>query len=286
MVEDIRLAREAAVAGRDYYLNDSSKKDQQHQQQQQQQQTSSHGYYGLIPFSNLCAVSIHSHRYLDRDIAFLIDTIEALQRIMLKFPGPVLQTFCALGRHKSHLTEVDTRFCDIDSAQVLTLLSSCEKLEVLAASEILAQDVVKCRSPWACLGLKRLTVDIVVDTSSLLSPSSGAEMASAARAVFERLGQLVQLESLDIAGGITSYHTWQMHLRVHMGLGQLRGLKEMRHLRARGSMFAAMGAADAEWMVQHWPQLETIQMRRIDASRALPEVEWVFLQAGVLVKRE
>ncbi|KAF9280836.1 hypothetical protein BGZ74_002514, partial [Mortierella antarctica] len=163
MVEDIQLAREAAAAGRNYYLDRNGEEQQdQQQQQQQQQQSSSNCHYGLIPFCKLRSLAIHSHRCSDGDIAFLINTIEALQRITLQFPGPALQTFCALGRHKHHLTEVDLRSWDVDSAQVLTLLTSCEKLEALAATEIRAQDVVECPTPWACLGLKRLMVGLVV----------------------------------------------------------------------------------------------------------------------------
>ncbi|KAG0016817.1 hypothetical protein BGZ81_011029 [Podila clonocystis] len=180
MVEDIRLAQEAAAAGRDHYFKHSNGEEQP------TQQLSAPCYYGLIPFSNLHTLAIHSQRCRDRYIAFLIDTIDILHKITLAFSGPALQTFCALGRHKRHLTEVDVRFCDVDSVQVLTLLASCEKLEVLAATEIRAQDVVQCRKPWVCLGLKKLRVDIVVDTaSSSSSSSSGAEITYAAQAVFK-----------------------------------------------------------------------------------------------------
>ncbi|KAG0034638.1 hypothetical protein BGZ82_005654 [Podila clonocystis] len=264
MVEDIRLAQEAAAAGRHYYFKHSN---------------------GLIPFSNLHTLAIHSQRCRDRYIAFLIDTIDILHRITLEFSGPALQTFCALGRHKRHLTEVDVRFCDVDSVQVLTLLASCEKLEVLAATEIRVQDVVYCRKPWVCLGLKKLRVDIVVDTasssSSSSSSSSGAEITNAAQAVFGCIGQLVQLESLDISGGMMSDQQWQMHLKVDIGLGRLQGLKELRHLRARGSMFDEMSVADAEWMVHHWPQLETFQICNTDAYLASSVVGMVFVLAGV-----
>ncbi|KAF9334358.1 hypothetical protein BG006_002306 [Podila minutissima] len=138
MVEDLQLAREAAAAGRNYYLDRNGEEQQDHQQQR----PSSNFHYGLIPFCKLRAVAIHSHRFSDGDIAFLINTIEALQRITLQFPGPALQTFCALGWHKHPLTEVVTRSWDVDSAQVLTLLTSCEKLEALAATEIRAQDCI------------------------------------------------------------------------------------------------------------------------------------------------
>lgn len=263
MVEGIRLAQEAAATSRN---NDTAK--------------DTSPFETVIPGRKLRSLEIHTNRGShDRDIALLINNIKILQSITLEFPGQGLQTFCALGRHRRTLIKIDTRFCGVDSVEVLTLLAGCDQLQVLAAAAIHSRDVFWSR-PWVCLALKRLTINIVVD-----SVPSDEKDACAARGVFERLGRLVQLEFLDLSGG-DLFEESRIPLKVNMGLGQLQELKELRHLCLHESMFAEIAVEDAAWMVQHWPKLKTVQVRKIDASKPVTEVEKVFADAGVLVKKE
>ncbi|KAF9388915.1 hypothetical protein CPC16_006163 [Podila verticillata] len=263
MAEGIRLAQEAAATSRG---NDTVKDPSP--------------FETLIPGRKIRSLEIHTNRgHHDRDIAFLINNIKILQSITLEFPGQALQTFCALGRHRKTLTKIHTRFCGVDSVEVLTLLAGCDQLQILAAAAIHSRDM-PWSQPWVCLGLKQLSVVIVVD-----AVPSDESYVCAARGVFERLGRLVQLEFLDLSGGDPSKEA-RIPLKVGMGLGQLQELKELQHLRLQGAMFAEMAVADAAWMVQHWPRLKTVQVRQIDAGKPAPEVEKVFADAGVLVKKE
>ncbi|KAF9159048.1 hypothetical protein DFQ26_006954 [Actinomortierella ambigua] len=97
--------------------------------------------------------------------------------------------------------------------------------------------------------------------------------------VLARLGRLRQLRRLQLgledldaaerdaikysANYQAPFHDWHyqdecLDMTLASGLGQLLSLRQLRYLNI-GRMASRVGPEEVEWMVQHWPQLETLE---------------------------
>lgn len=147
--------------------------------------------------------------------------------------------------------EVCSRF---SSRMALNVLLHCPHLEDFKARHVSADDLLATPQPWACRGLRRLEVsfDGYID---------GLEFSN--WLVFEQLSKLTLLEEIDLRskdnwGHIrTDLLTGMLQWKLDFGLEQLSALRQLRSLRF-DKKAQDMNKRDVEWMLDHWPLLETI----------------------------
>jgi len=258
---EIRAALAANREGRRFYTcphgskdnDDDDDDDDAHEQ-----------YRGLVPARKLHTLETVSHTIQDHDLAFLLDHVERPMQVLCvptSKAGPL--TIKALARHYAHLTKLNVRHTNISSIDVnnissphvLTLLQCCPQLRSLGATGLLGQDVLaSSNTPWACTRLQRLSIDILIDEWSVYQEQ--------AQAVFRKLGELRQLEFLDLQSererdDLPHNFAW-LEFRRAGGMDHLAGLTKMREIRAQEEAYKGLDVGDAEWMVEHWPEMKVV----------------------------
>lgn len=257
---EIRAALAANREGRRFYAcprgskdNDDDDDDAAHEQ-----------YQRLVPARKLHTLETVSHTIQDHDLAFLLDHVERPMQVLCvptSKAGPL--TIKALARHYAHLTKLNVRHTNISSIDVtnissphvLAFLQCCPQLRSLGATGLLGQDVLASSdTPWACTRLQRLSIDILIDDWSVYQEQ--------AQAVFRKLGELRQLEFLDLQSererdDLPHNFAWLKFQRAH-GMDHLAGLTKMREIRAQEEAYKGLDVGDAEWMVEHWPEMMVV----------------------------
>ncbi|KAK3823425.1 MAG: hypothetical protein J3Q66DRAFT_366571 [Benniella sp.] len=118
---------------------------------------------------------------------------------------------------------------------VQEVLESCPSLKSIDAKIITAQDIMKGK-PWVCLRLEEFNVMINMEFKGRTlergpkRPKYTEDEEHQCRAVYEQLGRLTQLKSLDMfhyRGRSRAETTVSLPLELRMGLGQLCRLKNM-----------------------------------------------------------
>ncbi|KAG0349457.1 hypothetical protein BG004_005808 [Podila humilis] len=262
MVDEIQRAREAAANGWDLYISNALPDS------------------GIVPGYRLRSLEVISDKIQDRDVAFLVEQMDKLERLAVQISGQSLRTMCAIGRHRLFLQELDARHCGFDSFEILTVLESCVKLRVLAAREICSSAIAQSNKAWVCTGLERLTIGVKI-TESCLDPVA---YGTAMRAVYQRLSGLRKLEYLDIAAGDSTdscTDTSNLILRLDYGLDLLNGMKTLREVRVLDESYISLGVKEAKWMVHHWGSLRRIMVYEKQIDRV--ETCEVLFNAGVVV---
>ncbi|KAG0195751.1 hypothetical protein BGX31_005860, partial [Mortierella sp. GBA43] len=146
--------------------------------------------------------------------------------------------------------------------QVQEVLESCPMLEHIVAGMLNTEDIIQGR-PWVCRQLRKFEVPINShewDREREQNKYSEDEK-NLCHQIFERLGQLNRLTSLNMGRNPCHWSTHQIKLtglpfRLKMGLGYLSTLKNLEILEFHGSMKVRIG--DMEWMMQHWKNLRMI----------------------------
>ncbi|KAK3805524.1 MAG: hypothetical protein J3Q66DRAFT_445832 [Benniella sp.] len=144
------------------------------------------------------------------------------------------------------------RSLPITGANIMDILCSCLKLEVLKVRSISSRDIAK-GGPWICQQLRELDICFHV----------GETEQHLQRLVFERLSTLVRLTSLDVSGLVKDGGSdGLLEFRLECGLRQLQSLQELRTLQFGYRSFTGqtqrLGIDDIEWMVGNWKKLECI----------------------------
>jgi len=90
IVEDIQPAKAAAAIEQDYYGDKSNNNKAGHEQQQ--------NYLGLILARKIRSLEIHAPCMAqDRDVAFFLNKIDALERYAVKIQDQGMKAFCGAG---------------------------------------------------------------------------------------------------------------------------------------------------------------------------------------------
>ncbi|KAI8352402.1 hypothetical protein B0O80DRAFT_87402 [Mortierella sp. GBAus27b] len=189
----------------------------------------------------------------------------------------------------------------VSSKQVQEVLESCPLLEYIAGVIIVAQDIIQGR-PWVCHRLRWFQVMIGLEPSASNHVQAGAGGAGGAgggggrtgirytkeqkvqcHQIFERLGQLKQLATLDMRLhnriGLHQYiHITSLPLRLRMGLGHLSTLRNLDYIGYHGSQ--EIQVVDMEWILQHWKNLWYIL-----GSEGCLSVNWTRTSEGVVDER-
>ncbi|KAF9912480.1 hypothetical protein EC991_010567 [Linnemannia zychae] len=165
----------------------------------------------------------------------------------------------------------------IKSTDMQWLLCHCpDLLEFKGPAGVLwGEDLFQSAKPWACRKLRKLQLLICLarpdsglwDTDPMLLgfPLWDASLADSNRfrqvqkAIFEQLGQLIDLEVMDLSGGYGIEHFLLEVPRglpwtLGAGLDLLKGLSRMRELTVSG-WENKMTRKEAQWFRQWWPEL-------------------------------
>ncbi|KAG0034753.1 hypothetical protein BGZ81_003451 [Podila clonocystis] len=184
----------------------------------------------------------------------------------------------------------------VSSGMIQETLQSCAALEVLEAETLYSNDILGCLG-WACEGLRRLTIGIVIDS---VSPAqlwrhvvwqSSHRLNLKARVedqetVLGYIGSLTRLECLmlkrqDEADGLRT----ALDLGVDKGLTKLAGLTRLREFEVP-SFSQHMDVPEIEWMIEHWPQLETVS-GELNVNRIVNrELKEILEQHGIRHRQE
>lgn len=245
---DIRAALAANEAGRNFYSIPHSKNEVHGGDKLCEQ------YRGLIPARRLHTLETVSETMQDQDIAFLLDHVETMQVLCVPTSQAGLLTTSALARHYTTLTKINVRHTNLGSLDVLTIMQNCSHLHSLGATGLLGQDIVASSvKPWACTKLKRLSVDILIDWVDLSSYTAQLQ------GVFQKLGELTQLEFLDLLSKepLAEGLMWP-RLKCEYGIGYLAGMTKLREIYAQWESYDGVDRQDAAWMTNHWPELEAV----------------------------
>ncbi|KAF9389918.1 hypothetical protein CPB97_010328 [Podila verticillata] len=240
-------------------------------------------YRGLVPARKLHTLETVNGTMRDHDLAFLLDHVEKTMQVLCVPTAKVGSlTVNALARHYTTLTKINVRHANIGSLGVLTILQNGSQLHSLGATGLLGQDVVTSSAkPWACTRLQRLSIDILIDEQVDLSV-----YATQVQNVFQKLGELTQLEFLDLQ----SLRKWPLErefawlkLKIGYGLEDLAVMTKLREIRAQRKSYDDFDITDAQWMVEHWKKLKVVGVDGLVEAVSSREVRRVFLARRIAI---
>ena len=200
----------------------------------------------------------------DRDLRAVLVGLPGLSRLDLSGTDFSLDTLTMLRNDlpetMSFLQELDLRDCHQVTGQVVQeLLSSLSGLENFAADYVTDIDLLDGGWSWACFGLKRLTLGVVLCR----------EMTQ--DLVLAQIGQLEGLRELDVTlrdkhphWKSTTNKVRNLALTLDQGLGRLRNLCRLKSFKAHSHDDFPWKAAEASWALQNWVALEELQLRGLD----------------------
>lgn len=187
------------------------------------------------------------------EIIEALPPMKCLQVMRYSIPSELLY-LSFLQRHYATLEHVHLpRYKNINTAQVLLILSSCPNLRSFAANEISGSDIAKGQ-PWVCLGLEIFSAWIKFDE---LDVNQGTFLESR-HAVYTQLSRLSRLRVLDLRRHGRWWIGTDLTLRLDEGLKTLRSLKMLECLKVPRCVAKRLRKRDIEWMVKMWPSLRTI----------------------------
>ncbi|KAF9131309.1 hypothetical protein BGW39_001984 [Mortierella sp. 14UC] len=180
----------------------------------------------------------------------------------------------------------------IKSADIQWLLCHCpDLLEFKGPAGVLwGEDLFQSTKSWACRKLQKLQMLICLarpdsglwDTDPMLlgfplwdaPPADSSRFLQVQKAIFEQLGQLRDLEVMDLSGGygIEQFlHEVPRGLpwTLDAGLDLLKGLSRMHELTVSGWENKMM-RREAQWFKQWWPELRLFRTRNDGALSKRP----------------
>lgn len=211
--------------------------------------------------------------------------------------GPLALSTLREQRMLPHMKRLCLSACEaVSSSMIQEIMQSCADLEVLEAETLYSSDILGCLG-WTCKRLRRLTIGIVIDS---VSPAqlwrhvvwqSPHRLNLKARVedqetVLGYIASLTQLESLalkrqDEADGLRT----ALDLGVDKGLIKLATLTRLREFEVP-SFSQHMDVPEIEWMIENWPQLETVA-GELNVNRIVNrELKEMFEQHGIRHKQE
>jgi hypothetical protein len=180
--------------------------------------------------------------------------------------SPVLMNLMAY--HAETLEEIEFQECmHVNSPSILSIVTTCRNLRTLRVcpeykwmASLRYQDVYL---EWVCRDLTVL--DLLVDRN-VIAPEGEIEievMIQSAQRFFAQVGRLTKLEELSLGGkwvlGFEMEQQVSYDLTLQGGwLGELAGLKQLKHLWMYTDYWSFMNERDVEFMDTKWPKLEKI----------------------------
>ncbi|KAG0304374.1 hypothetical protein BGZ98_005604 [Dissophora globulifera] len=151
---------------------------------------------------------------------------------------------------------------------IQTILEKCSSLKAFYADEIVVADIVAGHE-WVCRDMQELGFCLMVSSSSpedidgLGDYCSSHIFKESQQIVYRRLAVLSNLTTLDLTYGMKDHSTVRrtLDLTLEAGLGQLKGLQELRMLSVRGDKFQTTGVEDLEWIAATWPRLKLLSSK-------------------------
>ncbi|KAF9187722.1 hypothetical protein BGZ51_004432 [Haplosporangium sp. Z 767] len=216
----------------------------------------------------------------DMDASLVIKSVACIQKLDFSYSVfGLMATNNLMMRHNFTLTELDIRHCtQTTGSMIQRILGECRNLQSFMADFIRAQEVVNnsVYSSWACIGLKKLTIDF----------RGNPKDRELNLRVYRQLSQLTCLEYLDVSRSYSNANTtasmdpqWKEYSNsltfgLDSGLKELRTLVHLNQFVYRGIVHNDIGLTEIKWMAKAWPRLEfiggKIQERR--ASKYNPNV--------------
>ncbi|KAG0354221.1 hypothetical protein BC939DRAFT_435650 [Gamsiella multidivaricata] len=181
----------------------------------------------------------------------------------------------------THLSDgieaLDLLFCNgLSSANLQQIMTTCGNLRVFQGPEetiFWTKDMLNSGRPWASCRLETLVVLVGTEVRETgASKYSGGDIHEVdwifqqdytRRCIdymFEQLSRQESLEILDLRStGEIGFHRGLVGipLTLKAGLDRLKGLKNLKNVLVTG-WESEMGAAEAEWMLTHWPRIKNV----------------------------
>ncbi|KAG0047449.1 hypothetical protein BGZ83_007507 [Gryganskiella cystojenkinii] len=221
-------------------------------------------------WSRLESLAIPWSSFKNEDLAVVLGTHSAtLQDLNFqrsKF-GPrswqILQN--EIPQFSTRLRKLNLRHCrQVKGLIVQDILCTVSSLEAFQAEYVKDTTLEEDGRTWVCLGLRELTV-------AFISYKGVPEQSI----FLDQLARLKRLESLDmstmfLAESISSDLTKVRYLELTLerGLDQLRTLRRLRTLVGSHDQMCRWTEVEAEWVLEHWPRLESTDMIHVDPPAA------------------
>ena len=177
-------------------------------------------------------------------MADVITNMEALERFVVHGVKDAMQALAPLRQHVETLVELDIRDCGLTSEMLVMFLEQCPQLEVFTADKVDAA-VAVVSQPWTCASMRQLQIEFYSEPET--SSSSGFDEKQ--KWMIERLAGLLSLVRFCMP------EYWHRG-----GLDPLKRLTRVQDVQFIPTSVEKLTAADAKWMVEHWPVLRTIRI--------------------------
>lgn len=199
-----------------------------------------------------------TYNFLDTELSSCLRALAPLKRINCSWSKFGPQAMAALEPHYATLESVKLSECtQLTGNMIQKVLESCPLLTELFATDIHAPQIQRGR-PWVCLGLKKLSMCVFVDSRTAKS------VRKQSQAVFEQLGRLTRLEMLTVGMNkldISPAPKFQgLDFRLESGMDQLVGmtrLEKLSFMRTKQNM----SCQDVAWMRRHLRRLVMVRGR-------------------------
>ncbi|KAF9360618.1 hypothetical protein BGX34_007672, partial [Mortierella sp. NVP85] len=190
-----------------------------------------------------------------------------------------------LDRHATTLEEFELWGCDhIRSIHLHSVLAKCRKLKSFRVTRHVQQGIAfqdALISSWICHDIQQLY--LFFDRRFYLSPLCTVTHEAKVREgkeAYAQIGRLIKLEELGLGHIMGDFALEDLTLEAGW-LGELAGLKELRHFHVLTDLWASMGQAEVEFMVTNWPKLEKISVDThndeyyVHAMLSKPHWQWL-----------
>ncbi|KAG0047020.1 hypothetical protein BGZ83_007852 [Gryganskiella cystojenkinii] len=172
------------------------------------------------------------------------------------------------------LTHLNLKRCPRLQGDIIQdILCSTLNLQVFKGPAVLDRNLKDDPRPWVCLGLKSLSLCLVVEAPEAQPHKNTRERQSD---FMERLSSLVHLEDLDLFGcpllmDETGHRSWSaesfLQLTLSSGLDRLASLKRLRNLTGSLDGFSLpWRREEAEFVLLHWRDLESLKRLQVNAE--------------------
>ncbi|KAG0318747.1 hypothetical protein BGZ97_003317 [Linnemannia gamsii] len=195
----------------------------------------------------------------DEEIAQILEAAPRIEKLSLPRTGFGARSIAALRRHFPTLRDINLQFCSkVTSPMVQEILRSCANLQSISAEALNRSDIIQ--QPWACKGLQMFDVGIDV-----VEENGDYELLMTHyRDVYQRLGQLKELDYLSICSGnqMDMYSRNPIKVSLEAGLDELAPLTKLTFFSCKTLLDSSEdgeGFEAVEWMVEHWKKLETFE---------------------------